>query len=86
MILPFNIDHLKSRIESQGYVGTNNEYLFDRDKYMDYINSEHLAPKLDYEDLEEIRISNCFLIIIFFIIIIIFKKFINIILIIIYFI
>lgn len=60
VILPFNIDHLKSRIESQGYVGTNNEYLFDRDKYMDYINSEHLAPKLDYEDLEEIRITSSY--------------------------
>jgi len=66
-VIPFDINHIKSRIESQGYVGTNNEYLFDRDKYIEYINSEHLAPKLDNEDLEEMRISNYLIAIIVYI-------------------
>jgi len=64
--VPFNIDQLKLRIKNQGYIGNNAEDLFNRDKYFDYIDNEHLAPKMNYEDLEEIMISNYFFLQFFF--------------------
>jgi hypothetical protein len=60
IIIPFNINNLNSRIENQGYPGNNAEYIFDKDKYLNYMNNEHLAPKLNNEDLQEMRITSTY--------------------------